>query len=686
MLAAQENGLRQRRVTSQLAAPARTVSDEQPAPSRRKAIDAPRTKGRKKVWVIAQDKQRYEIESLLARRQTAEGEEYYVKWAGYSETSSTWEPAHAFKGDWKPLLRSLGAGSETNHGKRPQPPKKGRAKQTRTSSAPLATAAIEPAVGSGGAAVMQAPPEVGALVMGWRVDLPAVIWARNGDASSKAWAAVQKRGATFEVIVRALMVGAVPLQLFWRIQHQDEPIFDVRTAELYEYLGPTQQLLVERVRQELGATSDVERKRHDAPSYSPPPPARHVRMWQGKAAAARSKKGSSKQTKRSVQPPEQAPAEFGLVLHDAEDEQPAETTFDSADSAGGLVGTGVIGEGFDSLSYGAGGASSYFPSLSAAQPQAKRRKQHSSKHSSERNHVGQADPWVLSLEAINAGAGDAVKQSEQQTDGHSGPLLFEEIKQTALSESELSPRLPSDTGFSWVSKSDGEVSPASPQPPSTMPTVAQTQSTDTAAHTRAGDAGAHAAIVPQGLRGTLRVVQSDSRASLRATDSGRQRQKLGGGIAHSPAADRGVGGLQKAAENQTVPQSPLVLDFFGVDGSEGVPEHCKEQLQLARRRKGSSVWEDYNLAFTAAAAQATGAYGEAEAEAEAERVVPVARIPDDQANELWLFARRGESLRCAAAVPVVPTHDGCVMTTEGHGPQQATYHVLRLDDNAPVAE
>lgn len=122
---------------------------------------------------------------------------------------------------------------------------------------------------------------------------------------------------------------------------------------------------------------------------------------------------------------------------------------------------------------------------------------------------------------------------------------------------------------------------------------------------------------------------------------------------------------------------PLVLDFFGIDGSEGVPEHCKEQLQLARRRRGSQLWEDYNLAFAEAAAQATG---------DEEQVMPVARILDDQANELWLFARRGESLRCATSVPVVPTHEACVMTTEELGMEQSKYHVITLDENALDAQ
>jgi hypothetical protein len=649
--------------------------------------------------VLAKDKQRYQVEAFLARRQTAEGDEYYVKWAGYPETANTWEPAHAIKGDLRPLLRELEGGGESNHCKRPQA-KGDRAKQTPTSSASGPSApVVEPAVGSGGAAVMRAPPEVDSLVVGWRVDLPAVVWARNGDSSSKEWAAVQKRGATFEVIVRALMVGAVPLQLWWRIQHQDEPIFDVRTTEIYEYLDPTQQLLVERVRLDLGAVSDVERNRLDNLSAQPQP-ARHVRMWQGKAAAARAKKGNAKQPKRRKQAGEQPPVASGSRLNEPEGGQLDETTSDSTDSDGDAdgqnMGMDVIGEGFDSLSYGAGGASSYYPSLPGPQPHSKRRKQHNSgKHPSmptEERAQHQVNPWELSPAGCELPRGTgAGPLAQNQAVTHSSPLDFQEREQS-LSDNKLSPRLFGQTDFSWT-KSDEETTPASPQPPSTIPTISTTHlpspgqghvqtsnSVKSSVNDRGGVGGAvpfsasstspfmanlrNGPIMPQGLRGTLRVA-----------DSGRARQKLVGGVVHSPtAADHGRGGLQKTPE--VILEVPLVLDFFGIDGSDGVPDHCKEQLQLARRRQGSRLWEDYNLAFTEAAAQATGA----------EQVLPIARIPDDQANELWLFARRGESLRCAASVPVVPTHKACVMTTQELGLNQSKYHVITLDENALDAE
>jgi hypothetical protein len=413
MLAAQENGLRRRRAPPEVQPPSKRA-----APPAVRSQNSPRATARK-VWVVGAEKQRHEVESLADRRKTASGDEYFVKWVGFPHTSNSWEPAYAFKGDVKRLLRALddsghkqaraftnststhpteqlprtgsaSAKASTNlppyilsaeTGKRrpnsapsANGPRKSSHKRQATLPAPAQTEpaapSVAPAAGSGGAAVVQVRPEISSLVLGWRIDLPAVVWARNGDESSKAWAKVQKRGATFAVEVRALMIGAVPLQLFWRIQHQDEPFFDVRTTEIYEYLAPEEQLQVEKVRQLLGVTSNVERQRHDDVCAALEQPKPHVRMWQAKQAAAVAKTKRPKQSKPAQQV---VPVEVEELPHDdyppvSEDEQPFETSEqegepgrESETEGEGSGATAVIEEGFDSLSYGAGGASSYYP-------------------------------------------------------------------------------------------------------------------------------------------------------------------------------------------------------------------------------------------------------------------------------------------------------------------------------------
>ena len=176
--------------------------------------------------------------------------------------------------------------------------------------------------------------------------------------------------------------------------------------------------------------------------------------------------------------------------------------------------------------------------------------------------------------------------------------------------------------------------------------------------------------MPPRLRGTLRVA-----------DPGRARQALGGGVVHSPtaSADREPScsqqqPLAREATNTATNVVPDALDFFGIDGSVGVPDHCKEQLQLARRLKDSMLWEDYNLAFREEPTHST----------RAEQLMAVAKIPDDQTNELWLFARPGDTLRCAVSVPVVPTHKACALSVKEYvfGPETIKYKVIALGESA----
>ena len=108
-------------------------------------------------------------------------------------------------------------------------------------------------------------------VSGWCVNLPPSVWARNGDESSRAWAKTQKPGATFQCHVRTLFVGGVGPQMFWRIQHEDETPFDVRTAEIYRYFKPAEQLRIDKLRKTLslpepGPAADELRKTLSLPA------------------------------------------------------------------------------------------------------------------------------------------------------------------------------------------------------------------------------------------------------------------------------------------------------------------------------------------------------------------------------------------------------------------------------------
>ena len=131
--------------------------------------------------------------------------------------------------------------------------------------------------------VAEVSPEVSMYVSGWCVNLPPSVWARNGDESSRAWAKTQKPGATFQCQVRTLFVGGVGPQMYWRIQHEDETPFDVRTAEIYRYFKPAEQLRIDKLRKTLSlpepspAADDAQTKKSwvDATVQPPHEASRH---------------------------------------------------------------------------------------------------------------------------------------------------------------------------------------------------------------------------------------------------------------------------------------------------------------------------------------------------------------------------------------------------------------------------
>eukprot|EP01043_Picozoa_sp_COSAG02_P071127 COSAG02_NODE_12876_length_1478_cov_1.666425_1_plen_317_part_10 len=91
------------------------------------------------------------------------------------------------------------------------------------------------------------------LVRGWRLLLPAAIWAANGDFDTQLWAADQDPSARFDCVVRTLLCThgspQAPPQLFWRVQHAHEPAFDVRHADVVRHLNSAQRRVAKQISQ-----------------------------------------------------------------------------------------------------------------------------------------------------------------------------------------------------------------------------------------------------------------------------------------------------------------------------------------------------------------------------------------------------------------------------------------------------
>ena len=183
---------------------------------------------------------------------------------------------------------------------------------------------------------------------------------------------------------------------------------------------------------------------------------------------------------------------------------------------------------------------------------------------------------------------------------------------------------PGTADFSWAAES-------SPLPPSAPPTAIVQQGPGQPPMLRVESmALGQDGVVPEGLRGTLRVRSAGAAAAA----------SLAYGSASASVSAVGVG------RSLASPVEPL--DLFGIDGSEGIPEHFKSQLGLARRRAGSSTWEDYNAAI-----QELGMEG----------MSPVAHISTGEDNgKFWLYARSGESIRGAYPCVAIFSRTSCPLT------------------------
>jgi chromo domain-containing protein 1 len=65
--------------------------------------------------ILSEDKDEYEVETILAELKFSEGLRYLVKWAGYPEERCTWEPARSFRDqqtlrDWKKKRAAIARG------------------------------------------------------------------------------------------------------------------------------------------------------------------------------------------------------------------------------------------------------------------------------------------------------------------------------------------------------------------------------------------------------------------------------------------------------------------------------------------------------------------------------------------------------------------------------------------------
>lgn len=629
----------------------------------------------------------------------------------------------------------------------------------QVNAVPEMAAHLQPAVGSDGAAVVLVRPELSSRVHGWSVALPAVVWARNGDESSKAWAKVQKRGTTFKCDVRALLIGGVPLQLFWRIQHKDEPVFDVRTTEIYEFLKDKEQLQVEELRQVLGATSVVERQRFDEHSAGALGASPHgMTSW---GASGEKKQGKKRKQPAAVKEPrksnpKKAAKKAKAAAASAQREEPDSSVEEIYSS----------GAGFDSLSYGMGGAGMQYPSALSLQPAPVEKKKPVAKA-----RVSKGVPMVKQKDDSGIGAGrgrvkgtkletssdgqlcaqyadlyvrlpgglsgathedlsrvyqdrdlrvfltyhgvlinnyDAVsKRYQEKTKREKVQIVHDLILQKQLKPPDQASipvrlagpesaelrqpphRQPTTAAASPTLLLSPASSLAAVQRPSQamgrgmplgkMPTAwhpgAMMPSPGTADFSWATESSAVPPVAPptasvvHGQLPLLRVEMSLGQdgvvpEGLRGTLSARSGGRGGGGGVSAASVGR-ASTMQRAADGPGLAEP---LDLFGIDGSEGVPEHFKSQLGLARRRAGSSTWEDYTVAI-----QELGMEG----------MNAVAYIPTgEDGSKFWLYARSGESIRGAYPWEVTDKV-GC---TEGFDcTSGSTMRVLTLDDGEEVS-